>query len=129
MKTLTPYIMFPGTCKEAMTFYRDCLDGELVLLDTFGDSPIEVPAEFQSRIFNSILQAGDFRLMASDDLPTHATTRGSNFALFVNFSDNAERLTVFDKLAQGGQVTMPIQDGGLGMLVDQFGIQWMLVHE
>ena len=31
MKHLNPYIGFNGTCREAMTFYKDCLGAELTM--------------------------------------------------------------------------------------------------
>ena len=56
MKKLNPYLMFSGNCKEAMTFYKECLDGEIVSMETFENSPVDVPNEcshfrFQITVF------------------------------------------------------------------------------
>lgn len=128
MKQLNPYLIFSGNCKEAMTFYQTCLGGEIALMQTFGESPIEVPPEHQHRIFNTIFKSERILIMASDDLPTHPVNKGSNFALFVNFSDQTEQQDVFAKLSEGGTVLMPLE-GNFGMLSDKFGIQWMFAHE
>jgi len=66
MKRLNPYLMFPGSCKEALTFYQECLDGEIVSMQTFADSPVDVPPEHGHRIFNSEFRAEDVHFMASD---------------------------------------------------------------
>ena len=127
---LKPYLIFPGTCKEALNFYKDCFGGEIAMMQTFADSPVNVPAEFKQRIFNSEFRAGNVHFMASDDLPGNTVTVGSNFALFVTFSDRAEEEKVFNKLSEGGKVLFPIGENSFGMLVDKFNIQWMMeTHE
>lgn len=125
MKKLNPYLMFSGNCKEALTFYKECLNGQIVTLQTFADSPIDVPDEYGQRVFNSEFRADGAFFMASDDLPDKPVTRGSNFALFVVFSEKEEQENVFAKLSEGGEVSFPLESG-FGMLVDRFGIQWML---
>ena len=128
MKKLNPYLMFSGNCKEALTFYKACLDGEIVSMQTFADSPVDVPDEHKHRIFNAEFRAENVFFMASDDLPNHQVSRGSNFALFVIFSKKEEQEKVFSKLSDGGKVTFPLENG-FGMLTDKFGIQWMLAGE
>jgi len=123
-----PYIVFPGTCKEAMEFYKESLNGEITVMQTFGDSPIEVPHELQNRIFNSELKAGDIHFKASDDLPNHEVKIGSNISLYTVFSDKQTKEEAFKKLSEGGKVLFPIEDN-FGMLIDKYAVQWMLVHE
>lgn len=128
MKSLNPYLMFSGNCKEALTFYRECLGGEIVSLTTFAESPIDVPEECSQRVFNSEFRADGVLFMASDDLPTNEVDQGSNFALFVVFSESEEQDQVFSKLSKGGKIQFPLENG-FGMLVDKFGIQWMLAGQ
>ncbi len=128
MARLIPYVVFPGTCKEAIEFYKDILGGEITILQTFGESPIDVPPESQDSIFNSELRAGDFVLKASDHIPGHEVTIGSNISLFTVFPDQDTQEEVFGKLSEGGKVLFPLE-GNFGMLVDKYGVQWMLVHE
>ena len=125
MKKLNPYLMFSGNCKEALTFYKECLDGEIVSMQTFANSPIDVPDEYAQRIFNSEFRAEGVFFMASDDLPNKQVNKGSNFALFVIFSEKEEQEKVYTKLSEGGKALFPLENG-FGMLVDKFGIQWML---
>ena len=128
MKNLVPYIVFPGTCKEAMAFYKRCLGGEITMMQTYADSPVPAPEAAQNRIYNSELVAGGVHFKASDDLPGHEVKIGNNISLFVHFSDKEIQRETFVKLSHGGKVLFPIQ-GPFGMLVDPFGIQWMLVCE
>lgn len=125
MKRLKPYLIFSGHCREALEFYKECFDGEIVMVQTFADSPVDVPREHGQRIFNSEFRAGEIDFMASDDMPGREVTPGRNFALFVSFPEPEEQKRVFGELSQGGEVLFPIEKG-FGMLVDRFGIQWML---
>jgi len=122
---LTPYLVFPGSCRTALEFYAECLNGEIVMLQTFAEASIDVPAELGERIFNAEFQAGGVHFKASDDMPGKEVAVGSNFALFVTFADQAEKERVFTRLSEGGTVLFPIEDN-FGMLVDKFGIRWML---
>jgi PhnB protein len=130
MKRLSPYLIFPGTCEDALGFYKECLQGEFTVMQTFADSPIDVPGEYKQKIMNSAFRAGDISFMASDCLPGDEVPIGRNFALLIHFSESEEQEKVFNKLLEGGKVIMPLEDsfGGarFGMLVDKYGIQWML---
>ena len=91
MKKLIPYVVFPGTCKEAMGFYAEVFNGKITLMQTFGESPMPVPPELAHRIFNSELKAEGIHFKASDDLPSHAVTVGTNISLFAVFEDKKSR--------------------------------------
>ncbi len=128
MKNLIPYLVFSGNCSDALSFYADVFRGEIVSTTTFKDAPMPVPPEVEHRIFDSEFKAEGICFKASDDLPNHQVTAGSNISMFVSFSDKEERKNVFSKLAEGGKVLFPLDDN-FGMLKDQFNIQWMLVNK
>jgi len=128
MAGIIPYLVFPGTCKEAMKFYAQVLNGEIISMKTFIDSPIEVPNDYQNRIFDSELNAEKIRIKASDDLPNHSVTIGNNISLFITFSDKAFREEVFKKLSESGKILFPLEKD-FGMVKDKFDIQWMLVTD
>jgi PhnB protein len=56
MTQINPYLHFDGNCREAMTFYRESLGGELAL-QAVGDSPMasQMPAEAQKKILHASL--------------------------------------------------------------------------
>lgn len=128
MKNLIPYLVFPGTCKEALEFYSQCLSGEITSIMTFGESPMDVPHEISNRIFNADFKAKNLMLKASDDIPGYDVKMGTNMSLYMVFEDEETKKDIFHKLAEGGKIQFPIDDN-FGMCKDKFGVQWMVVSE
>ena len=127
---LIPYLNFDGRCAEAFHFYHDCLGGT-VEVATFGDSPMagDVPAEWQDRVMHARLSVDGALLMGSDSPPgDHRTPSGIHVSVHPDTVADAER--IFAALAEGGSVTMPFAETfwspGFGMLVDRYGIPWMV---
>ena len=126
MKTLAPYLLFTGQCREAMNFYADCLGGEITIMQTCGEAPIDFPKEAREMIFNSEMKADGVCIKASDNPMTHGQPiDATQFSLFVHFSDADEYKNVGEKLAEGGEITMK-DDGHFFMFKDKFGFSWML---
>ena len=128
---LNPYLSFNGQCETAFKFYEQCLGGKIEAMLTYGNSPMaeEVSSEWWDKIMHVSLIVGDKILMGSDNPPEHyEETKGSSVLLGVEDSAEAER--IFEKLAENGKVRMPIQEtfwaARFGMLVDEFGIPWMI---
>lgn len=128
MNTITPYLVFPGNCKEAMEYYASVFEGEITLMVTFQDSPVPVTDNASDRIYNSEMRAGDLIIKASDDIPGYEVTQGSNFSLFVPFEHSDRKKSIFGRLSKDGKILFPIEDN-FGMCKDRFGIQWMVVTE
>lgn len=130
MKQLNPYLTLFGNCKEALNFYKQCLDGKIVNLMPFEGSPFEVPEDYKNKVMHAEFKADGIMFMASDGMPDQSPVERSNIALSLNFSDLVEQEKVFNALAEGGTVTMALEDtfwgAKFGMLTDQFGIEWML---
>ncbi len=130
MRQLAPYVRFnDGKCKEAMTFYHECLGGELKL-DTIGDSPMakDMPAEKQGYIMHAALKNGSIEFFASDMMMDKAVV-GDNMAICINCESDEEIESLFAKLAAGGSVFMPLEvafwGDKFGVLTDKYGIEWM----
>jgi PhnB protein len=135
MVTINPYLNFPGTTEEAFNFYKSVLNGEIIGLQRFKDTPeaTKLPAHEQEKMMHMSIAFGKGNLlMATDALESmgHKVTAGTNFHLTVNTESKDEANRVFKGLAAGGQITMPIEDmfwgAYFGMLTDKFGIQWMV---
>lgn len=128
---INAYLIFPGTCREAFTFYADVLGGELRMM-TFGETPAaaHVPADCHGHIIHACLTRDGQSLMASDSLPEqpHAGIRGCSVSLNVDSIAEAER--VFSGLSAGGTVQMPLEAtfwaARFGMFEDRFGVPWMV---
>ncbi|MBX3162129.1 MAG: VOC family protein [Deltaproteobacteria bacterium] len=133
MKTLTPYLSFQGTCEAALALYADALGGKVTELKRFGDAPPGATNHpHEEHIMHARFEAEGIRLMASDGRPSDAATTEAapQITLSLELADRDEQQRAFDKLAAGGKVTMPLADqfwgARFGMLVDRFGIHWML---
>jgi PhnB protein len=129
--TLHPYLNFDGNTDQAMTFYAAALGAKLEIM-RFGDGPMPVAPEHKSRVMHATVKTDSFSLMASDTQPGQAAVAGNQVHLSLNFTDRAEQDRVWERLAAGGSVTMPLGDqffGRFGMLTDKFGVQWMLHFE
>ena len=130
MPTLNPYLTFNGNCREAMTYYKECLGGELTLM-VVGESPVadQMPPQFKDQILHSSLKTKDVEFMASDMQPEkHAD--GNAVHLCLTCKTEEETRNLYDKLAAGGKARQPIHQmffGLIGALTDKFGKQWMVV--
>jgi PhnB protein len=134
---VNPYIMFGGRCEEAIEFYRKAVDAQVVAKMTFSEAPEgpppgQFPPGWDKKIMHSELRIGDSKIMGSDGMGRdEAGFKGMSLALTVGSDADAKRR--FDALAAGGQVTMPLTktffSSSFGMLVDKFGVSWMIVAE
>jgi PhnB protein len=128
MKGFNPYLTFPGNCREALNYYKQCFNGEIESIQTFGDAKMGGGAD-ANKIMHSVFRAGSIFFMASDSAPDQPVPAGNNFTLNIDFEDPATQAKVFNKLGEGGSVNMPLQDtfwgARFGMLTDKFGINWM----
>ncbi len=126
-----PYLFFYGRCEQALNFYKDVFGGEITHLSRIEGSPMEseVPPNLKHNVMHANFKAPSLKFMASDGRPT-GTVGESNISLSLATNDAAEGKRVFDKLSQGGKVSMPLQDafwgGKFGTLTDKFGIDWMM---
>jgi PhnB protein len=128
---MTPYLTFDGRCREAFEFYARTLGGTIEMMLTHTDSPVadQVPKAWGPMIMHARLRAGNAVLMGSDAPPEHRQPpQGFSVSLAIEKPADADR--VFAALADGGSVTMPIQQTfwaeRFGMCVDRFGIPWMV---
>ncbi len=128
---INAYLVFDGQCKEAFTFYEQVLGGTLETMQPHGDSPMaeQTPPEWRDRILHARLVVGDQVLMGSDSPPNQYDTPKS-FSVSVTVNDPAQADRIFQALAEGGSVQMPIQEtfwaSRFGMLTDRFGVPWMV---
>ena len=128
---LNPYLNFNGKCEDAFKFYEECFGGTLQFKMTWGESPMsdQAPSEWRGKIIHATLSVGETVLQGADSLPDqYEEPRGISVTISVNNLADAER--IFRSLSEGGKVTMPLQktfwSPGFGMLVDRFGIPWLI---
>ena len=128
---LNPYLQFKGQCETAFKFYEACFGGKIVAMLPYGETPMcdHLAPEWRDRIAHARLMIGDQVLMGSDPPPEHYQAP-KGYAVTVNLDEPAEAERVFHALAEQGSVSMPLQKTfwarAFGMLVDRFGIPWMI---
>lgn len=128
---INSYLTFSGNCREAMTFYKECLGGELSL-QTIGESPLadKMPPKMKEYVLHSTLTRDSLVLMGSDMVSDHGLNRGNAVSLMLNCSSEEEIKTCFEKLSAGGSKDHPLENsfwGALfGDLTDKFGNHWLL---
>ena len=125
------YLVFDGTCAEAMRFYERALGGTIDVMMSGADSPIaaQMPKEFAHRILHARLVLPGGGMLYGGDSPAHIPYEGiKGVSITVDFATVAEAEKAFAALAQGGQVTMPMQSAfwakRWGMVTDRFGTPW-----
>jgi PhnB protein len=120
-----------------MTFYHQCLGGELTLTK-LGDSPMkdQLPAQKHERIINAHLKSGDISISATDWMasPAFEPVQGNTFAIFVVGEGYDELKAVFDKLADGAdkerfQELHDLPIGTYGQFSDRFGVHWIFLNQ
>lgn len=126
---LCPYLNFDGNARDAMEFYKSVFGGELTV-QTFGEAPIDAAPEAADRVMHASVFSDDIVLMASDTMPGMEHDPGSNVHLSLVGPDEQALTSYFNSLAEGGSVTMPLEEqfwgDTFGMCTDKFGIHWMV---
>ena len=135
MLQTTPFILFDGNCKEAMTFYKECLGGELTLIK-LSDTPMKAqfPAEKHDRIIYGQLINGKINFSATDWMasPALEPKQGNTFSIYLTGETYDELKPVFDKLAIGAdkdtRTFMELNNtpfGVYGQFTDRYGVAWI----
>ena len=121
---LNPYLNFDGTTADAMTFYHEVFGGDLNI-SRFGDFGAPEGVDPDGTMHAMLETPAGFTLMASDGPPGQPVTSGNNFSVSLSGDDDAELRGYWDKLAEGGQVAMPLEaqmwGDTFGMVIDKFG--------
>ena len=132
--SVQPYLFFGGRCEEALEFYRNALGAELEMLSRFKDAPESGMAQpgMEDKVMHASFRIGESMLMASDGR-CEGQPRFEGFSLSIVVADEKKAESVFNALADGGKVTMPLEKTfwapKFGMLEDRFGVGWMVSVE
>ena len=131
MANPTPYVLFPGTAREALTFYAEVFECA-VELHTYAefnrtDGPGHAVAHGLLRDGPVDLYAAD---VAGDELPVRA--EGIMLAL-LGSAPPTDLARWFDRLSDGGHVIDGLQPRSWGAtdgrVVDRFGLEWLIGYE
>jgi PhnB protein len=130
---LNPYLQFQGNAEEVLNFYATALNGTILSVERYGDSPMPSDEDYKQKIIHARLTFDDNLIMISDTFKGQTVSTGGNIQLSVEVENEGEIDSLFNNMAEGGTVTMPLQGtfwgARFGMLKDKFGVNWMFNHE
>ena len=129
-----PYVFFDGKCEEALEFYKGAIGAKVDMLMRFSESPEKpqpgmVPPGSENKVMHASMRIGDTVVMASDGRCS-GKPGFQGFCLSISVANEAEADRVFNALADGGSVQMPLGktffSPRFGMVNDRFGVPWMV---
>ncbi len=127
--TVTPYLHFEGNSEEALNFYKGIFNGEIIRISRYSEAPMPVDDDWKNKLMHARLKFGGNMLYVSDGPKGYKSSKDGNIQLSVEIPDEIKIEEVFNKMAEGGTITMPLADqfwgAKFGMLKDKYGIGWM----
>jgi PhnB protein len=131
------YLNFENKTEEAFRFYEKVLGGKLSEFYRFGTMPPQGGFELTPEQKNLVMHVGlalpdGQMIMGSDMLPGMGPKRveGNSFSISVHPDSRHEADRIFNTLADGGKISVPISDqfwgDYFGSLTDRFGVNWMV---
>lgn len=136
MKSINPYLNFPGNTEEAFNFYKKVFGGDFIGgVIRFKDAPgsEDLNEKDKSKVMHIALPMGKGNmLMATDALESMGfkIKFGNNFYISISTDSKEEADKIFNGLSEGGKVEVPMKDefwgDYFGMITDKFGVQWMI---
>jgi PhnB protein len=126
---LNPYLNFNGNARQALEFYTSVFGGNLNL-STFAEFGM-AEAPVADKIMHGQLETdAGYTLMAADTPPGMEFNGMHGFGVSLSGDDADVLRGYFDKLSDGGTVTMPMQKQAwgdeFGMVTDKFGVPWLV---
>lgn len=140
--SVQPYLFFNGRAEEAIEFYKKAIGAKVEMLMRFGDNPDKGkappegspgcgPAPDDNKVMHSSLKIGaDGLIMISDGIGGGGL-EFKGISLTLPVASEAECTKLFNNLAAGGQVQMPLAKTFFsplfGCVADKFGVSWMVI--
>ncbi len=140
--TLTPYLHYKNTTREAFAFYEKALGAKIQTLMRYADMPAPPAGAAQGEgcaptgpqpdpqaiMHGCLVLPGGAMLFAGDAHPAFPYNGINGVMLAVAYDTVEEAQKAFNAMAEGGKVTMPMGPAfwarSFGMLTDRFGVDW-----
>jgi PhnB protein len=132
---LQPYLFFEGRCEEALEFYAKAVGARIETLMRYRESPEPpprgmLPEGSEDKVMHASFRVSEATVMASDGACS-GKPAFQGFSLSLDARDEAHARKLFDALAEGGSVQMPLArtffSPAFGMVTDRFGVSWMVI--
>ena len=126
----TPYLYFKGACEQALEFYSACGLGAVRELRRYEGTPMAERdgGAWRDKVLHAEFEGPSLRLFASDGADSEPM---KGCALLLQLEDAEAAEALFQRLSDGGRVTVPFakQFWGdvYGNFTDRFGVQWAVM--
>lgn len=137
MASTGTYLNFPGNAEEAINFYAEVFNSEIMDITRYGDfgDGEGIPEDAKGLLMNAqMLILGGHLLQVSDhveSLGMGKLLQGNNVAIVLMTDSQQETNDLYDRLMGDGDKRTPPQDMGFGYYAegsDKFGIVWMFYN-
>jgi PhnB protein len=136
MPAINPYLIFNGNAEKAFNFYKSIFGGDFTAIMRFNEAPPDPKMSDSEgeKLMHVSLPIGNGTLLMGSDSPDSfgKVNIGNNFNIAIDTKSEDEANKIFNGLSEGGKVNMPMDKtfwgSYFGMLVDKFGIQWMVSY-
>jgi PhnB protein len=126
---LNPYLSFKDNARQAMEFYQSVFGGNLNI-STFKEFQASQDPSEDNKVMHAVLEVSDSMVLMGADTPNSMDFSASNCSVSLSGDNEAELSGYYNKLADGGQVTMPLDKAPwgdtFGMCTDKFGVNWLV---
>ena len=129
--SFAPYLVFPGTARQAMTAYAAIFGATALQIMGFADAPPgSAPPGNADGVMHAQFTAGPGAPLMGSDTATGMANPSGSPTVFHAAPNAARAAEVFDALAEGGTTIMPLAATfwapAFGMLRDTWGVSWMI---
>ena len=129
------YLQFEGRTQEALDFYKSAIGAKVDMVMHFKDAPPEVQGQMdpksKDKVMHAAFHVGDTQIVATDGRCS-GKSAFSGISLTLNAGSDGEAEKLFNALAQGGNVNMPMSETffahRFGSVSDKFGVGWMILN-
>ena len=127
---LNPYLSFRDNAREALSFYQSIFGGE-TSINTFAEFNASDEPDEQDLVMHGQLESPHRIVLMMADTPKRMEyTPGGSISVSINGTEESELTSYWEKLSDGGTIVMPMEapewGGKFGMLVDRYGVTWMV---
>jgi PhnB protein len=139
MARVSTYLNFGRNTEEAFNFYRSVFGTEFNgPINRFGGMPISketppLPDSIKDLVLHIELPITGGHVLMGTDAPEEMGFKmnfGNNVHINLEPDTREETKRLFDKLSEGGNVSMPLQDmfwgAYFGSFTDKYGVNWMV---
>lgn len=129
--TINPYLSFPGNSKEVISYYEEVFQtkADIMTYDELPDGELlDRDPAMDGKVMHSEMDIAGSMVMISDD-PYEKEVKRANVSLGIFLSDEKEIREYYEKLAEEGEIIMPLEKTFwtdlFGIVVDKYDVEWL----